>query len=219
MQPIADAYEEKMQGAVKIEIVQVEPADLFPNIINEAISQIGLYDGFITSPIVTGSVVQYDGFADLTPFIQETAERAASWADVLLGYRKWVAQYQEKIIMFPLDGDMFSLFYRRDVLEEFKLPVPRTWDEYAATAEAVHGKVFQGNVLQGSCIGRTPNCAGVYWANLVIASMTQTEGAWQGHLFDTADMLPLTGPVLEETLRLMELQAKYGSPDGTFLLL
>lgn len=214
-QAIADAYEEKMQGAVKVEIVQIDPADLFPNIINEAQSQIGLYDGYFTGPAVTGSVVEYNGFADLTGYISETAERTEQWADMLLGYRQWVAQYQDKILMFPLDGDIFSMYYRRDILEAFDLPIPRTWEEYAEVAEATHGKTFDGKVLTGSCVGRSINCAGAYWANLVIASLTQTNGAWQGHLFDTADMKPLTGIVLEEALRLLELQVKYGPPEGT----
>jgi hypothetical protein len=78
-----------MNGAVIVEINdKVDAADLFPNIINEAVSQIGLYDGFFTNPTVTGSVVEYNGFADLTPFIGETAEKIAEWDDILLGYRK-----------------------------------------------------------------------------------------------------------------------------------
>jgi ABC-type glycerol-3-phosphate transport system substrate-binding protein len=200
-QPIARAYEEYMNGAVIVEINdQVAPLDLFPNIINEAVSQIGLYDGFFTNPTVTGSVVEYDGFADLTPFIGETAEKIAEWDDILLGYRKWVAQYEKKILLFPVDGDIFSMFYRRDVLKAFNLTIPRTWEEYTAVAAAVHNQTFEGKVLTGSCIGRTIGCAGAYWANLVLSSYTQTHGASTGHLFDTADMTPLTGPVLEEAL-------------------
>jgi multiple sugar transport system substrate-binding protein len=207
-----------MNGAVIVEINdQVNPPDLFPEIINEAQSQIGLYDGFFTNPAVTGSVVDYNGFADLTPFVGETAEKIAEWDDILLGYRKWVAQYEKKILMFPIDGDFFSMFYRRDVLEAFGLKVPRTWEEYNEVAKATHNQTFEGKVLTGSCIGRSINCAGAYWANTVIASYTQTHGASTGHLFDTKDMMPLTGPVLEEAMLMMEQQAKYGSVDGTFI--
>jgi ABC-type glycerol-3-phosphate transport system substrate-binding protein len=206
-----------MNGAVIVEINdQVAAVDLFPNIINEAVSQIGLYDGFFTNPTVTGSVVEYDGFADLTPFIGETAEKIAEWDDILLGYRKWVAQYEKKILLFPVDGDIFSMFYRRDVLKAFNLTVPRTWEEYTAVAAAVHNQTHEGKVLTGSCIGRSIGCAGAYWANLVISSYTQTHGASTGHLFDTADMTPLTGPVLEEALLMLEMQVKYGSEYGTF---
>jgi multiple sugar transport system substrate-binding protein len=215
-QPIARAYEEHMNGAVIVEINdQVDPPDLFPNIINEAQSQIGLYDGFFTNPSVTGSVVEYNGFADLTPFVGETVEKLAEWEDILLGYRKSVAQYEKKILMFPVDGDMLSMFYRRDVLDAFGLKVPRTWEEYTAVAKATHNQTFDGKVLTGSCVGRSIGCAGAYWANLVISSYTQTNGPSTGHLFDTADMMPLTGPVMEEALLMMENQVKYGSVDGT----
>jgi ABC-type glycerol-3-phosphate transport system substrate-binding protein len=134
-----------------------------------------------------------------------------------LGYRKWVAQYDQKILLFPLDGDFFSMYYRRDVLKAFNLTVPRTWEEYTAVAAAVHNQTFDGKVLTGSCIGRSIGCAGAYWANLVISSYTQTHGASTGHLFDTTDMTPLTGPVLEEALLMLEMQSKYGSEKGTFV--
>jgi len=39
-----------------------------------------------------------------------------------------------------------------------------------------------------SCIGRLPQCAGPYWAHLVLSSMTQTKGTFEGSLFDTKDM-------------------------------
>ena len=50
-------------------------------------------------------------------------------------------------------------------------------------------------------------------ANLVLSSMTQTRGTWEGHLFDTADMKPLLGDAFEKMLELMEIQAKLGPPN------
>jgi multiple sugar transport system substrate-binding protein len=211
---LAQAFTESMQGAVEIEIIQVDPSELFPNIINEAISQIGLYDGYFTGPTVLGSVVEYQGFADLTPYIQESSSRISDWNDVLLGYRQFIAQYENKIYMYPLDGDTFSLYYRRDVLEHFNLQVPRTWEEYVAVAAATHGQIYENTTLIGNCIGRVSGCAGAYWANMILSTITQTHGTSSGFIFDTADMTPLTGPALEETLRLLEAQIPYGPPDG-----
>lgn len=202
-------------GTVSIEFVKVDFPQLFPDIINEAQSQTGLYDGFLTPPSIAGSVVPYDGWKDLTPFIQESTQRLQDWSDILLGYRQYIAQYEGKIIMFPLDGDILSLYYRKDILEAFNLEVPRTWDEYSQVASQVHGKTFENKTLVGSCIGRTPNCAGAYWANLLISSMTQTQGQWSGHLFDTSNMQPLTGEAIEQALEWMETQVLYG-PDNEF---
>jgi multiple sugar transport system substrate-binding protein len=106
------------------------------------------------------------------------------------------------------------LYYRDDVLRYFNLQVPRTWDEYNEVAKAVHGKVYQNTTLVGSCVGRVKDFAGPYWANLVISSLTQTQGQFEGHLFSTVDLEPLTGPAIEKALEWMEGQVLYGMVDG-----
>ena len=200
-----------------MDFVVVPFSQLFPDIINEAASKIALYDGFVAPPSVAGGIVEHDGWADLTGYIQESAANTAGWSDILLGYRKWVAQYQGKIIMYPLDGDLLTLYYRKDILEHYGLKVPRTWDEYSAVAGAVHGQTYENQTLVGSCIGRVVDCAGAYWANLLISSLTQAQGLYSGHLFDTEDMTPLAaGAVLEQVLRWLEEQVKYGPSDGRF---
>jgi hypothetical protein len=47
-------------------------------------------------------------------FIGESAEKIAEWDDILLGYRKGSTKRKSS---FPVDGDIFSMFYRRDVLK------------------------------------------------------------------------------------------------------
>lgn len=200
-------------GSVKLDFVEQGFAKLFEDIINEAQSQTGLYDGFLTPPSIAGNVVPYNGWQDLTPFIQESPERLEDWSDVLLGYRKYIAQYEGKIIMFPLDGDILSLYYRKDVFQAFNLTVPRTWEEYGQVSAKLHGKTFQNQTLIGSCIGRMPGCAGTYWANLLISSMTQTQGQHSGHLLDPTNMQPLTGQAIEQALQWMETQVEYGAED------
>lgn len=211
---IVDRFIEHYGGNVNITLIAVGFDQLFNDVENQAIGHLSLYDGYLTPPSVTGSVMEYDGWADLTPYIQERSERIQDWSDILLGYRKLIAQFEDRIVMFPLDGDLLHLFYRKDVLDHFGLSVPRTWDEYSAVAKATHGKIFENQTLSGSCVGRVVDCAGPYWANLLIASMTQTLGAWSGHLFDTTDMKPLTGPAMEQALQWMEEQVRYGRPDG-----
>ena len=120
--------------------------------------------------------------------------------------------------MCPLDGDVLSMFYRKDILKHFGLKVPRTWEEYAAVAAATHGQVYENQTLVGSCLGRVRNCANAYWANLLLSSITQTKGQWQGHLFDTSDMKPLTGPALEKAIEWMEMQVAVGADEGRSLL-
>jgi len=115
--------------------------------------------------------------------------------------------------MMPLDGDVLSMFYRKDVLEEFDLKVPRTWVEYNDVASTTHGKLFKNKTLVGSCVGRTKTCAGAYWANLVLSSMTQQMGMSSGSLFDTSNMKPLLGEAFVQTLEWLETQARFGPSD------
>jgi multiple sugar transport system substrate-binding protein len=201
-------FEEYRKGAVSVEVIDVPWEQMLGDVVNEAVSKIGLYDGFVTAPMVGGSVVGHDGWADLTAFIGETLERTKDWSDILLGYRKYIAQYEEQIIMYPLDGDLLSLFYRKDILHHFNLSVPRTWDEYSHVAQQTHGKVFDNKTLVGSCVGR--ECANDYWLYLLLSQMTQTHGSWSGHVFDTRDMRPLTGPALEQAIQWLEDHVMYG---------
>ena len=66
-----------------------------------------------------------------------------------------------KLVALPSFTDAPALYYRKDLLEKYKLPVPKTWDELAATAKTVQdgeraagnadmwGFVFQGNAYEG----------------------------------------------------------------------
>lgn len=128
---------------------------------------------------------------DLGKFVRESA--VLDWLDVFLAFREVTTVYEGKVYMIPLDGDVLSFFYRRDILEHFNLKVPRTWDEYAEVAEAVHGKTYNGTTLSGSCVGRVEGCVGSYWANLVHSSYTQSGGTKTGHMFNPRDMSPLAG--------------------------
>lgn len=67
------------------------------------------------------------------------------------------------MVTIPIDGDVLLMYYRSDLLEEFDQPIPRTWEEYAQVAEFFDGMIYNGTRLYGSCLGRTPGCAGGYW--------------------------------------------------------
>jgi trehalose/maltose transport system substrate-binding protein len=66
-----------------------------------------------------------------------------------------------KLVALPSFTDAPALFYRKDLLDKYKQPVPKTWDEMAATAKIVMdgeraagtkgmwGFVFQGNSYEG----------------------------------------------------------------------
>src|SRR5262249_6894979 len=66
-----------------------------------------------------------------------------------------------RLVALPLFTDAPALYYRKDLLERYHAPVPRTWDEMAATAKMIMDKerkagnsdmwgfVFQGKAYEG----------------------------------------------------------------------
>ena len=132
---------------------------------------------------------------------------------IYLSDREYVASFKSKILSYPLDGDILLYYYNKAILDAFNLTVPQTWDEYNQVAEAVHGQTFEGKTLSGSCLGRVEGCAGAYWAQAVLSSMTATRGPATGSLFSTKDMSPLTGEAMVRTLDIMTESVKYGSPN------
>lgn len=66
-----------------------------------------------------------------------------------------------KLVALPFYTDAPALFYRKDLLEKYSKPVPKTWDEMTTTAKEVMDKeradgkadlwgfVFQGNAYEG----------------------------------------------------------------------
>jgi trehalose/maltose transport system substrate-binding protein len=65
-----------------------------------------------------------------------------------------------KLVALPIFTDAPALYYRKDLLEKHGKPVPKTWDELAATAKEIQdaerasnpdiwGYVWQGNAYEG----------------------------------------------------------------------
>ena len=66
-----------------------------------------------------------------------------------------------KLVAIPFFTDAPALYYRKDMLEKYKLSVPKTWDEMAKDAKVIQdgeraagnkdfwGYVFQGNAYEG----------------------------------------------------------------------
>jgi len=208
----AREFEVEMDGRVSIVVEEVANLNqLADEIRNNAILDVAYFDGFVSNPGVVGSAVTRGGFMDLSEFVRESLD--LDWLDILPAFRDSVLVYDGKPYMFPLDGDVHSLFYRRDVLEHFNLSVPRTWDEYVEVAKSTHGQTFNGTRLDGSCVGRAKHSVGQYYANLVLSSHSQALGTKSGFLFDVQDMTPLAGEALAETIRQLEEQNRYGSED------
>jgi len=225
LEQMAEDYKRKL-GASAPEITVVglpSLAELEREVKFDVLNGASQFDGYIITPLWIGELAT--GLFETSTFMKDYAATDPTyWTDILLFYREVISSYDNKLYLFPFDGDVISLFYRRDLLEQYGKDVPKTWDEYNELAAFFHGKTdtirdpdtgdFVRNVtLSGSCIGRTPACGNPYWAQTVLASMTQVNGAQEGSMLDSRDLSPLLGPAMEETLRLQGEQTRYGVPE------
>jgi multiple sugar transport system substrate-binding protein len=202
-------YEKFTNGRVKIEVKMVpNEQELHDEIEADARNGGGLYDGYLTSPVILGTAAMLNGFLDLTSY--KNSEEA-EWMDILLEIRDYLTSFDDRVYLIPLDGDTLTLYYRKDVLKALNLTVPRTWNEYNAVAKAVHNKTFDGKKISGSCITKKYKGQSHYFAHLILSTITQTNGTSTGSLFDSSNMAPLTGEAIVEMLRIQEEQSKYGT--------
>lgn len=222
LEQVAEEYAHIVDTAdIQIQIIGVAThAELEKEILFDVRQRAGQFDAYILNPLLTGQLAVEDGLWDLTDFIRNYQRNPNFWTDILLFYRDILSSYDNKIVLFPFDGDVLSMYYRADLLEEHGLKAPVTWEEYSEIAKYFHGRLVEqedpvtGNMtnvtMAGSCVARSQYCSGAYWSQMILSTMTQYEGTSTGSLLDTADLTPLLGPAMEETLRLMEEQAQYG---------
>ena len=210
----APAFKERT--GVNVEVIGVgDRVDFNEEALIDATANI--YDGYFFEQGMTGDMMELNGFADLTEFVSESQELA--WTDIFPFNREHQALYDSKVLSIPCDGDIFSLFYRKDLFDQYNVSVPRTWDEYSEVAAFFDGMQVPnayGNgtqELSGSCIERG-NLGMAGFVFLVHASTVQTEGTASGIFFDQDTFEPLLGEAFAETLRHLENQVKYGAPDG-----
>ena len=168
------------------------------------------WDGALFPAQLVGTLVQSDVLWDMSDYARDSLE--LDWPEMLPFFRYQVATLDKRTRLIPLDGDLLSMYYRKDLFEEYDIPIPRTWDEYNAAAKFFDEKPLgpDGSPLFGSCVPRTIKCGNYHWTSLILSTMTQSMGSSSGFLLDPETLDPLFGAAMEETLRLTAEQFEYG---------
>src|SRR4029077_1063060 len=131
---------EKLTG-IKINEIVDPSAEMFTKILQEHRAGTGAYDALNVVPswmpdlVRAGALEQLDSYVDKYGFRDELQKIAPTYRDNQM-------KVDGKIYGFPDDGDLFILYYRKDLFEdpknkeEFKakygydLAPPKTWKEY-----------------------------------------------------------------------------------------
>lgn len=137
---------EQLTG-IKSNVVELTNPDQYSKAVAEHIAGSGAYDVLDISPAWTPSMADGGVIAPLDDYIAKYMN-PADLDDVHPLY-KALPTYKGKIWGFFDDGDMFALYYRKDIFEDAKLKEayqakfskalepPKTWEDYAQVAQFI----------------------------------------------------------------------------------
>ena len=135
MRKIADEYQKKNPG-VKVEVeVGGATSEAQQQYLSTVLSSKDSVLDVILIDVIRPAQWASQGWAEPLD-----AYLGADKAKVMGGYLKAYAdadQVNGKLIALPYFADSQFLYYRKDLLEKYKRPVPKTWDEMMVTAKIV----------------------------------------------------------------------------------
>jgi multiple sugar transport system substrate-binding protein len=137
---------EQLTG-IKSNVVELSNPDQYSKAVAEHIAGSGAYDVLDISPAWTPSLADGGVIAPLDDYIAKYMNMAD--LDDYHPLYKALPTYKGKVWGFFDDGDIFALYFRRDIFEDPKmkeayqakfnkpLEVPKTWEDYAQVAQFI----------------------------------------------------------------------------------
>lgn len=124
---------------IDVKVIEVSTAEMFTKILQEHRAGTGAYDALNVIPAwlpdlaIAGALEPLDAFVDKYGYREELQEIAPVYRDNQM-------TYDGTIYGFPDDGDVFLLYYRKDIFEENGIEPPKTWDEFAEIGQMLTDK-------------------------------------------------------------------------------
>jgi multiple sugar transport system substrate-binding protein len=146
-----------MQSAVGVspKIIGLPFVGQYEKIVSEMITRSNVYDVLVFPPFFLGDFVAKGFVHKLTDFGNESDFKLD---DVLPVYRDVYLKRNGNLYAAAYDGDQLQVAYRKDMFDKAGITkAPTTWDEFVATAQALHkpptqyGNAFYGQ--RGFCYG------------------------------------------------------------------
>jgi multiple sugar transport system substrate-binding protein len=94
-----------------------------------------------------------DALVDLAPYGAADLESdytAGAWSDVTNG---------DAVYAIPVDGGPMGMLYRKDIFDQYGVPVPTTWDEFATAAQQLKDAGYTGYITNYPTNGNALNYA------------------------------------------------------------
>ena len=131
---------EELTG-IKVKVVEVPTAEMFTKIMQEYRAKTGAYDALNVIPSWMPDLALAGALEDLDPWVDKYGYRD-ELQEIAPTFRDNQMTFKGKIYGFPDDGDVFVLYYRKDIFSdpqnqsEFKakygydLAAPKTWKQF-----------------------------------------------------------------------------------------
>jgi multiple sugar transport system substrate-binding protein len=141
---------EELTG-IKVKVIEVPPDEMFTKILQEHRAGTGAYDALNVVPSWMADLVRAGALEELDPYVDKYGFRD-ELQKIAPTYRDNQMTVDGKIYGFPDDGDLFILYYRKDLFEDpenqaafkekhgYDLAPPATWEQYAQIGQFITDK-------------------------------------------------------------------------------
>lgn len=192
---------------IELEIVESPPEEIYTKALLGIREKPAKYDIIQFNSAFIAELAPY--LEPLDEYIKKPGEGGVAWGDILPAFRAYQNMWAGKIYSLTLDGDIFFLYYRKDLFEcptekeafkakyGYDLRPPRTWKEFLDIAEFFtrkKGETLCGQPLQRDFYGaafqlKKPRI--FYWYLFVYWPHVAAATGGNPHYFDPQTMKPL----------------------------
>lgn len=148
--------------------------------ITDDLNGANVYDGYICTNKMVPRWASRGWLADLTEAVRDPL---LGWQEILPVFRQTIAVYGKSVVSIPWDGDVFLMYYRRDLADRDGWSAPRTWEDFVEIAERYDGDDLNndGQPDYGACICSDPSRGSSFYHWITpYLTMVQHSGTTQG---------------------------------------
>jgi len=186
----------EQETGCKIKVVEVPTSEMFTKIMQEYRANTGAYDALNVIPAWMPDLVQAGALEQLDSYVDKYAYRG-ELQTIAATYRDNQMTVDGKIYGFPDDGDVFLMYYRKDIFarddlkkaykEKFgrDLEVPTTWEQFIEVGQFLTD-TLKSEGIYGASMFREPG-----YGNFMFQERFRNEG---GKFFNADMKATINGP-------------------------
>ncbi len=198
----------------KVKVVEVPTSEMFTKIMQEYRANTGAYDALNVIPAWMPDLAQAGALEQLDSYVDKYGYRG-ELQTIAATYRDNQMTVDGKIYGFPDDGDVFLMYYRKDIFarddlkkaykEKFgrDLEVPKTWEQFIEVGQFLTD-ALKSEGIYGASMFREPG-----YGNFMFQERFRNEG---GKFFDDNMKATINGPAGLKVFREWLTENKFMPP-------